>query len=156
MKAFVSDTHTIVWYLSRSKRLSAKVRTIFERANGGYSQIVIPSIVLVETILLVQRARLDQDVVTRLLALSEDPLDSIYIYPLHKGVIGALNQFGPAAIPELADRIIAATALYLNLPLLTVDEAIHASNLVRTIWQLQTEMFLFIFRRRKFVVAYSN
>ena len=57
MKAFVSDTHTIIWYLSRNKRLSSKVRKIFEKANGGYTQIVIPSIVLVETILLVQRAR---------------------------------------------------------------------------------------------------
>jgi PIN domain nuclease of toxin-antitoxin system len=34
----------------------------------------------------------------------------------------------------LGDRIIAATALYLDLPLLTVDPAIQASTLVETIW----------------------
>jgi PIN domain nuclease of toxin-antitoxin system len=133
MTAFVSDTHAIVWYLSGNKRLSSRARTIFEKGNAGYNQIVVPSIVLVETILLVQRARIDQAIVNRLLAI-ENPIDSIYIYPLHKGVIRALNQFGPAAIPELADRIIAATALYLDMPLLTVDESILASKLVKTVW----------------------
>jgi predicted nucleic acid-binding protein len=40
-------------------------------------------------------------------------------------------DFGPAAVPELADRIIAATARALNLPLLTTDPAIVASGLVK-------------------------
>ncbi len=43
-------------------------------------------------------------------------------------------QFGPVAIPELADRIIAATALCLDLPLLTTDSTIQESSLVKTVW----------------------
>ena len=41
------------------------------------------------------------------------------------------QRFRPAAVPELADRIIAATARALNLPLLTTDPAIAASGLVK-------------------------
>jgi len=46
-------------------------------------------------------------------------------------VARAVRDFGPSAVPELADRIIAATARALNLPLLTTDPAIAASGLVQ-------------------------
>jgi PIN domain nuclease of toxin-antitoxin system len=61
-------------------------------------------------------------------------LFGIYIYPLNKAVALALSSFGPAVIPELADRIIAVTAVHLNLPLLTVDSSIQASKRVNTVW----------------------
>lgn len=134
MRDFVTDTHAVIWYLSGSKRLSRKGRVIFQKAATGHNHIVIPSIVLVETIFLVQRARLDEEVVKTLLALTENPDDGIYIYPLNKAVVQALSHVGPAAIPELVDRIIAATALHLDLPLLTTDASIQASKLVKTIW----------------------
>ncbi|GAB4410207.1 MAG: hypothetical protein Fur0044_03870 [Anaerolineae bacterium] len=134
MSDFVADTHAVIWYLSGSKRLSPKVRSIFQKATAGQGHVVIPSVVLVETIFLVQRERLNQEVVQTLLALTENPADGIYIYPLDKAVVQALSRFGPAAIPELADRIIAATAIHLNLPLLTTDASIQASKLVQTIW----------------------
>jgi predicted nucleic acid-binding protein len=38
------------------------------------------------------------------------------------------------AIPELADRIIAATAVALNFPLITKDARIQSANIVTTIW----------------------
>lgn len=134
MKAVVADTHAVIWYFSSNKRLSNKGRNFFEQAQSGQKQVVIPSIVLVETIFLMQRARVNEAVIKDLLTLSESPLDGIYIYPLNKAVVAALNHFGPAAIPELADRIVAATALHLNFPVLTADSEISASDLIRTIW----------------------
>lgn len=130
----VTDTHAIIWYLSKSKRLSRKAHTIFQQAQAGYGHVVVPSIVLVETIFLVQRMRVEEDITEILLALTEDPADGIYIYPLDKAVVQALSHFGPVAIPELADRIIAATALCLDLPLLTTDSTIQESSLVETVW----------------------
>ena len=53
--------------------------------------------------------------------------------PLDMAVVRAVHDFGPAAIPELADRIIAATARALDVPLLTTDPVIAASNLVRVL-----------------------
>lgn len=134
MSRFVADTHAVIWYFSANKRLSPKVRTIFSDANRGYKQVIVPSIVLVEVFFLLQRTRVSDEVTQEILALTESPTDGIYVYPLNKGVIDALAHFGPTAVPELADRIIAATALHLNLPLLTVDHAIQNSNLVQTVW----------------------
>ena len=130
----VADTHAVIWYLSKNKRLSRKARTIFQQAQAGYGHVVVPSIVLVETIFLAQRMRVEEDITKILLALTEDPADGIYIYPLDKAVVQALSHFGPVAIPELADRIIAATALCLDLPLLTIDSTIQESSLVKTVW----------------------
>lgn len=134
MKIYVADTHTILWYLSGNKRLSAKAKKIFKQAQMGRSQVIIPSITLVETIFLVQREKVDRDILNLLLRLSENPRESIYIYSLHKAVVLTLGDFGPAAVPELADRIIAATARYLGAPLLTRDNVIQSSSLVETIW----------------------
>lgn len=134
MNAVVTDTHAIIWYFSGNKRLSRKGRTIFEQAQLGQKQIVVPSIVLVETIFLLQRARIDKTIVQALLSLPESIQDSIYIYPLNKAVVSALGYFGSAVIPELADRIVAATAYHLALPILTTDSDMQESNLIQTIW----------------------
>jgi predicted nucleic acid-binding protein len=48
-------------------------------------------------------------------------------------VADALALVPRAIVPDMPDRIIAATALYLNLPLVTADHKIQASN-VQTIW----------------------
>ena len=134
MTDYVTDTHAVIWYLSKNKRLSRKARAIFQKAQAGYGHVVVPSIVLVETIFLVQRMRVEEEITRILLALTEDPADGIYIYPLNKVVVQALSRFGPIAVPELADRIIAATALYLDLPLLTTDSAIQESGFIKTVW----------------------
>ena len=134
MNAAVTDTHAIIWYFSGNKRLPRKGRAFFEQAQIGQKQIVVPSIVLVETIFLMQRARVDEAIIQTLLSLPESPQNSIYIYPLNKAVVFALSHFGPAAIPELADRVVAATAYYLNLPVLTADSDMQESNLIQTVW----------------------
>ena len=134
MKDFVADTHAVIWYLAKDKRLSRKAHSAFLKARAGYGHVVIPSIVLVETIFLVQRRRADEEAVKIMLDLPEISTAGIYVYPLNKAVVQALSHFGPVAVPELTDRIIAATALHLNLPLLTADPAIQSSKLVETVW----------------------
>ena len=134
MRSVVADTHAVIWHFSSSKRLSRKGRAIFKQVESGQMQVVIPSIVLVETIFLFQRARVDEAIIKTLLSLSESPLDSIYIFPLNKAVVTALSHFGPAVIPELADRIIAATAFHLKVPVLTADFDIQSSSLIKTTW----------------------
>lgn len=47
----------------------------------------------------------------------------------------ALAQVDRAIIPEMSDRIITATALHLNLPLLTRDTQIARFGLVTAVWE---------------------
>jgi PIN domain nuclease of toxin-antitoxin system len=131
MRRFVSDTQCVLWYLARDRRLPKPARAAFDAAEEGRSQILVPSMAIVEAVFLVQRNRLPADVLNQLLALPDTPDASIYVVPLDMKVARAVADFGPSAVPELADRIIAATARALNLPLLTTDPAIEASGLVK-------------------------
>lgn len=134
MKRYVADTQSILWHLARDRRLSRRGRKIFESADGGYVQVLVPSIVLVEAVFLMQRQRIPKAQVTKLFELSEDTEASICVVPLNMAVAQVVSDFGPAAIPDMPDRIIAATARALNLPLITVDPIITESRLVEVIW----------------------
>ena len=134
MKRYVADTHSILWHLARDRRLSRQARKIFDSAEEGYAQVLIPSIVLVEAVFLMQRQRVPEAQVSRLFALSEDMDANFYVVPLNIAVAQAVGDFGPAAVPDLPDRIIAATARALGVPLITGDPLIAESDLVTVVW----------------------
>jgi predicted nucleic acid-binding protein len=56
------------------------------------------------------------------------------IYYLSLAVAQVLGQVPKEEVPDMPDRIIAATALSLNLPLVTRDQKIQATSSVQTIW----------------------
>lgn len=93
----------------------------------------MPSIVLVEAIFLAQRNRLPHAMLTRLMQLSEEADAAFTLVPLNKAVAQSVAEFGPAVGPELPDRVIAATARMLDLPLMTVDPEIIGSGLVKVL-----------------------
>ncbi len=133
MKRYVADTQCILWYLNNDRHLPRVFQAVFAAAESGRAQILIPSIALVEAIFLLQRQRISETVVAQLLALSEETDATLCVVPLDMAVIRALKDFGPAAIPEMPDRIIAATARALDVPLLTTDPEIAASGLVQAL-----------------------
>ncbi len=53
--------------------------------------------------------------------------------PLDEGVAMSTRKIDRAKVPDMPDRIIAATALSLGLPLVTRDGRIRASS-IQTIW----------------------
>ncbi|MEI2688599.1 MAG: PIN domain-containing protein [Anaerolineae bacterium] len=130
MKRYVTDTQCLLWYLADDRRLPRPANRAFRSADDGTAQILVPSIALVEAIFLAQRKRVSDALLKRVLDLREDPDVSITVVALDMAVVRAVNDFGSAAVPELADRVIAATARALGLPLLTVDHEIAESGLV--------------------------
>lgn len=133
MSRYVTDTHCLIWHLTKDRRLYKAARSIFQGAENGRDQVVVPSIVLVEATFLAQRHRLSDAIVAQLLNLSENDHQTFYVYPLDLPVVHTLSEFGPAVVPELPDRVIAATARALNLPLMTVDPEIIQSGLVNVV-----------------------
>lgn len=132
MKRYVSDTQCIIWYFAEEEhRMPKAARSAFKDVQDGTAQVLVPSIALVEAVFLAERQRVPRAILAELLALSDAPTESIRVIPLDLAVARAVADFGPAAVPELADRIIAATARALNLPLLSTDPAIAASGLVK-------------------------
>ena len=69
----------------------------------------------------------------QVIQLTSSP-DNYTIAPLDTGVALALRHVDRNTIPDIPDRIIAATALHLNLPLLSRDGRIQSATNITTIW----------------------
>ncbi len=128
---FVTDTHPFVWYLAADEaRLSPSARSVFENADSAKAVIVIPAIVLAESLYLAEKGRIKAKA-GDILRLVENALN-YRLYPLDLSVIQIAWEL--RKIPEINDRVIAATARRLGLELITDDKAIRQSGYVQTLW----------------------
>ena len=129
----VADTHAVIWYLFADERLSATARTTIEEAAAGGDQIAFSSITLAEIVYLSEKGRIDSATLDRLLT-AVDSEDAVLIeVPFDRHVAQALRKVERSQVPDLPDRIIAATALHLGLPLISRDGKIQLAD-VNTIW----------------------
>ncbi len=129
----VLDTHTVLWYLGNSPELSAIARATIEEAIREARDVHISAISIVETVYLVERRRLPLTALERLRGALRDPNSGLFIAPLNTGVADAIQNIARDIVPDMPDRIIAATALHLGLPLITRDRRLQAAGL-KTIW----------------------
>jgi PIN domain nuclease of toxin-antitoxin system len=131
--AGIADTHTIIWYLFGDSRLSKTAHTFIDTAAGQGVQIGISSITLVETVYLIEKGRIPAETFSRLTqALQAQPTLQAEAQ-LDLAVARALSRVDSGQIPDMPDRIIAATALYLGVPVISRDSRIRLSSL-QTIW----------------------
>jgi PIN domain nuclease of toxin-antitoxin system len=129
----VADTHAVIWYLFDDARLSNSARAYIEQISVAGDRIAISSITFAEIIYLSERDRIPVGTLSELLKLI-DSEQSVWVeIPLNRAIADAMSRVERTQVPELADRIIAATALHLNVPVITRDRKIQASNL-QTIW----------------------
>ena len=133
MTAIVADTHALLWYLNNNPSLSASALTAFEDAEQARQPIYVPSIVIVEMRYLVEKGTITEANYQTILAELRDPATAPTVVPLDTDNADALNLIARAEVPDMPDRIIAATASYLGLPLVTRDRKIQASG-ITTIW----------------------
>lgn len=129
----VADTHTIIWYLFNDPRLSDIARQTIETAAVKGNQIGIASITLAEIVYLSEKKRIPEPTLKRLLSAIEDENSVLIEIPLDKNVVKALVRVERIQIPDLPDRIIAATALYAKVPVISRDRKIKLSD-IQTIW----------------------
>jgi PIN domain nuclease of toxin-antitoxin system len=134
VKVYVTDAHPIIWALSNDTQLSTGARTIFQEADAGRATIFIPPIVAVEMIYLSDKGRIAAQLVDDLLAKVSVPGRSYRLAEMNAAVIDALRTIPRNLIPDMPDRIIAATARAIGCPLLTRDQMIIASSVVSIIW----------------------
>lgn len=133
MAGVVVDTHAIVWYLSGDSRLSARAADILDASTAASELIHIPSICLVELTYLVEKGRLPRTARERLVQALDDPATPCVLAPLDRSVAEALELVSRDEVPDLPDRIVAATAAALGVPLISRDGKVRASR-VDTIW----------------------
>ncbi len=127
------DTHVWLWWISNPERLADAAAQAIETAvkeNG----IVISSISTWEIALLVEKGRLELSVAVRDWVRKTEGLPFVRFVPLDN-TIGLRSVLLPGEFhADPADRIIAATALTMGIPLVTKDDKILTYPHVRTIW----------------------
>ena len=133
MAGVVADTHALVWYLIDSPRISGRARGVLAGAIASGYPVFVSAISLIEVIYLGEKGRIPADDVSRFQGATRRPDRGIAVVPIDMAIVGALGQIARTAVPDLPDRIIAATALHLGVPLISRDGRIRASGL-ETIW----------------------
>lgn len=129
----VADTHTVIWYIFADLRLSPLALTFIEEAATAGDQIAFSSITLAEIVYLSEKGRIHSTTLDRLLEAIEREDAVLKEVPVDRHVAQALPSVDRLQIPDLPDRIIAATAVHPDLPPIIRDRKIRLSGL-NTIW----------------------
>lgn len=133
MAALVVDTHAAVWYLINSNWLSSRAQRVLDDAANAGDPVYVSSISLVEIVYLVEKGRLPGVVIDRLKAALSESDSGFVVASLDESAALAVQRISRDIVPDMPDRIIAATALNLGLPLVTRDSDISNAG-VMTIW----------------------
>jgi PIN domain nuclease of toxin-antitoxin system len=129
----IADTHAIIWYLLDSPRLSASALAQFEACRTDGIRVGVASISIVEIVYLVDKGRIPAETIPLLEKGLQQRPSLLEIVPLTQSIALAVQQVSRGQVPDLPDRVIAATALHLDVPLISRDRKIELSD-VRTIW----------------------
>ena len=83
---------------------------------------------------LAEKKRIANTLVKMALDLLRGAGKNYWLVPLDLAVVEVLEQVPRSLVPDMPDRIIAATALCLGLPLLSRDRAMAAVEGLEVIW----------------------
>jgi PIN domain nuclease of toxin-antitoxin system len=129
----VADTHALIWYIFSDPRLSTTARETIEEAAAGGDQVAFSSISLAEMVYLSERGRIAPETLNRLLSALEREDSVLVEVPFDRHVAQFLGDVERNVVPDLPDRIIAATAIYLGLPIISRDKRIQLTA-IDSIW----------------------
>ena len=130
----VTDTHALIWYLYAMPELSPDAKTYMDTVatSGGY--IFVPTISFVEITYLAEKGKLGANVLPRINSAIQTANSVLKPIELTHQITTTLSQIPRLTVPDMPDRIISATALHLNLPLITKDHKIQKLQNIQTIW----------------------
>ena len=129
----IIDTHIIIWDALKPEMLSKKAKSALKKANDS-DGIIISDISLWEIAMFVNKKRIEINVpYLEFIKLVKSANN--YINQGINPEIADISVSFPAEInADPADRIICATSVYKNIPLITADKNLIKSTLVETIW----------------------
>lgn len=130
MNRYVADTMALILRLEKRK-MPENVKETFRKTEREQAEIDIPAIVFAELAYLSEKKRIDTT-----LAEAKNYLDTFPNINEKPMTLSIVKQaFEIDDIPELHDRLIAATGKEFNIPILTNDPDIQNSNYVKCIWK---------------------
>jgi PIN domain nuclease of toxin-antitoxin system len=126
------DTHVLVWLAFEETRISGKAQAAINQARQALQGLAISDFTLYELSLLFRKKQFSLTITPESFLLEVET--RFVVLPITSRVcVRALSL--PLSYPkDPADRIIGATALVEGLTLVTADQAIRKSGVVRTVW----------------------
>ena len=126
---YAADTMAIVLRLE-NRWTSVAVKQIFDAADARQTVVYIPAVVFAEILYLSEKNRISMTLADVGKHLRKFP--AYRETPLSFEIVEHAEQIKD--VPELHDRLIAATASFLNVKLITNDPKIENSAFVKTVW----------------------
>ena len=126
---YIADTHTFLWYLSDSPKLSQKARAIFDACDRGEVNIIIPAIVLLESIDVIDKKKIRLNFDEIILKIFQ--ANNFLFSEIDWSLILKVNKI--KGLKDLHDRVLVATAQLFNAPLISKDKIIKNFH-KNTVW----------------------
>jgi PIN domain nuclease of toxin-antitoxin system len=128
----VTDTNALLFHASRSQRLGRRAREVFAAAEAREAVVYVPMAVVWEITMLARRVRMNLHRPAR--AFFADLFSNPAYQSHHLDHEQVFDAGDLRLLNDPFDALVCAAARDLDLPLMTADEAITASKLVKTIW----------------------
>lgn len=133
MNVAVADAHALIWHVTGAPRkLGARARAFFARAERGGATVFVPTIALLEMSEAARRGTLRFDGGFARWAPAFLQAGSFIAADLTTDIVVAAEAL--YSLPERGDRLIAATALHLECALITRDPAMARLAGLETLW----------------------
>jgi predicted nucleic acid-binding protein len=114
--------------------------------------VYISAISLIEICYLIEKRRIATDLLQRILEVVNEPDPSLVVVPIDLAIAVVIRDIDRDTVPDMPDRIIAATALHLNLPLVSRDQKIQAE---RSIWSVGLS-YVWILQYKVVIVVWQD
>ncbi len=129
----IADTHTTIWYLFSDSRLGKAASDFIDTTIAKGDHIGVSAITIIEMIYLVEKGRIPANAVRDLPDATANPKAVLQCVPLDEHIAMIMAEIPRQDLPDLPDRVVAATALFLYVPVLSRDGPIRSSDM-KTIW----------------------
>jgi PIN domain nuclease of toxin-antitoxin system len=130
---FVTDTHPFVYHVTgRRSRLGRKALRVFDAVKHGREIMIVPFTVLEEVMLLSEIGKIRLLLPFREFVVSIRQAENFDLGVNDTDLLLEAATFTTVRDPY--DRLIIAQARVAGVPLITGDEQIQESGLVRTVW----------------------
>jgi PIN domain nuclease of toxin-antitoxin system len=126
------DTHVVIWLAQDHQRISSTAHTAIKEARANQRGLAVSCITLFEIAQLARHRRIH--LTPNVETLLREVERHFIVLPITAHISLHASELPTGYPKDPVDRIIGATALIEDIPLLTADRAIRKSRAVPTIW----------------------